>query len=80
MGGTVAAGSAFSLLQSMGMLGSVAIPTAGAIVATGAIVAGAAGNEVKNWWSGDYGEPVKDWWNGSATPVLDWLGHVASKK
>lgn len=76
MGGSVAAGSAFSILQSMGMLGSLAIPAAGVTVVAGAAVAGAAGGEVDRWAKGDYGEPVKDWWNGKHGPVVSqwWNG------
>lgn len=82
----MAAGSAFAILQSMGMVAAVAIPAAGAaIVGTTAVVAAhqqgvlrganAAGGEVARWWGGDYGEPVKNWWNGNfGQPVKSWLG------
>lgn len=38
IGGSVAAGSAFAILQSLGMLGAVAIPAAGAGVLGGALL------------------------------------------
>jgi hypothetical protein len=75
-GGTVAAGSAFAILQSLGMLGAVAIPVAGAAVAGSVVVAAAGGNaamqEVGKWARGEYGEPVKHWWGGTETPVSNW--------
>ncbi|KAF8154002.1 hypothetical protein B0H34DRAFT_676873 [Crassisporium funariophilum] len=81
IGGSVAAGSAFSILQRMGMFGSVAIPVAGAVVAAAVAVeqtgvpqgVRAAGNEVGAWMAGNYGEPVKNWCNGDyGTPVTNW--------
>jgi hypothetical protein len=75
-GGMVAAGSAFAILQSWGMLGAVAIPVAGAAVAGSVVVAAAGGHaameEVGKWARGEYGEPVKKWWGGTETPVSDW--------
>jgi len=82
----VAAGSAFAILQSLGMVAAVAIPVTGAaIVGATAVVAAhqegvwkganAAGDEVAHWGRGDYGEPVKNWLNGDyGQPVSDWWG------
>ena len=88
MGGTVAAGSAFAILQSWGMLYSVAIPVVGTIITAGSIVAATAigdaghntwavanagGREVERWNRGDYGSPVANWWNGAyGDPVARW--------
>jgi hypothetical protein len=46
MGGTVAAGSVFAVLQSWGMIYSVVIPAAGAIIAGGSIVARVARDQI----------------------------------
>jgi hypothetical protein len=94
-GGAVAAGSAFSILQSIGMLGAVAIPAAGAAIAGSVVVAAAGGNaaskEVGKWARGEYGEPIKqwlegtetpvhDWWHGTETPVWNWWSQVTSQR
>ena len=47
MGGIVAAGSAFAILQSWGMLYSVAIPVIGTVITAGSVVAATAGDKIK---------------------------------
>jgi hypothetical protein len=56
--GSVAAGSAFATLQSIGMVGAVTIPATGIAIA-GAAVASMGVSKLVN---GEYGKPVKDWW------------------
>ena len=46
MGGTVAAGSAFAILQSWGMMYSVAIPVTGVVIAAGSAAVAAAGKQI----------------------------------
>jgi hypothetical protein len=87
MGGTVAAGSAFAILQSWGMMYSIIIPVAGTIITAGSVaaatseeacndawvVANASGWEVERWSRGEYGKPVTQWWNGVyGDPVTRW--------
>ncbi|CCX16664.1 Protein of unknown function [Pyronema omphalodes CBS 100304] len=88
IGGSVAAGSAFAMLQSMGMLGAVIIPAVGAGVVGATAVAviaenegirntmagaGHAAGEVGRWASGEYGTPVENWWKGDyGSPVENW--------
>ncbi|KAK2466601.1 hypothetical protein APHAL10511_000859 [Amanita phalloides] len=89
MGGTVAAQSAFAILQSWGMMYSVVIPVSGAIIAAGSVAAATAGNaardswvvanaggrEVERWGRGEYGNPVTQWWSGAyGDPVKRWWG------
>jgi hypothetical protein len=49
MGGYVAAGSAFAILQSIGMVGAVAIPMSG-LGLLGAVLAAPKINERWRWW------------------------------
>jgi hypothetical protein len=46
MGGTVAAGSAFAILQSWGMMYSIIIPVAGTIITAGSVAAATAGKQI----------------------------------
>ncbi|KAI5810426.1 hypothetical protein BZA77DRAFT_327963 [Pyronema omphalodes] len=63
IGGLVAAGSAFAILQSLGMLGSVLIPVVGAGVVGATAVAAIAENEgVRNAVIGAGRNPVGGWW------------------
>jgi len=90
MGGTVAAGSAFSILQSWGMMYSVVIPVAGTLIAAGSAAAGnardtwvvlnAGGREVERWSKGEYGKPVSEWWNGEYGDFMTrwWKGEHGS--
>ncbi|KAK2466598.1 hypothetical protein APHAL10511_000856 [Amanita phalloides] len=88
MGGTVAAQSAFAILQSWGMMYSVVIPVTGTIIAAGSVAAAtvgeqignaariitnAGGREVERWKRGEYGNPVIRWWNSAyGDPVMRW--------
>jgi hypothetical protein len=80
MGGTVAAGSAFAILQSWGMLYSVAIPVIGTIITAGSVVAAtAAGEQIKdaghNTWviANAGGREVERWNRGDyGSPVTNW--------
>ena len=48
MGGNVAAGSAFAILQSWGMLYSTWIPAVGTIIAAGSVVATTVEEQIKD--------------------------------
>ena len=79
MGGSVAAGSAFAMLQSWGMMYPVAIPVAGAVIVAGSVAAatareqiGKAGQDV--WTIANTGrKEVERWSKGEyGTPVTQW--------
>ena len=79
MGGTVAAGSAFAIIQSCGMSYSVAIPVVGTIITAGSIVAATAGEQIK--YASHYawvianacGQEVGRWSRGDyGSPFTNW--------
>ena len=79
MGGTVAAGSAFAILQSWGMMYSVAIPVAGAVIAAGSAAAAVAGEQIgqasQDAWiiANAGGKEVERWSKGEyGSPVTQW--------
>ena len=79
MGGTVAAGSAFAILQSWGMLYSVAIPVIGAAITAGSVVAATAGEQIRDTGhsaciiANAGGQEVERWSRGDCgSPVTNW--------
>ena len=83
MGGTVAAGSAFAILQSWGALYSIAIPVAGTIITGGSVVAATAGEHIRdaayNTWviATAGGREVEKWSKGNyGSPVTNWWNNV----
>ena len=67
MGGNVAAGSAFAILQSWGMSYSVWIPAAGSIITAGSVVAATAGEQIK-----DAGHNAWDIANAGGRKIEKW--------
>lgn len=79
LGGNVAAGSAYAILQSIGMTYAIVFPVVGAAIAGAAVATNSVmqegGKEIHKWAKGDYGEPVKEWMEGKyGNPVSDWWG------
>jgi hypothetical protein len=79
MGGTIAAGSAFAIFQSWGMMYSIVIPVAGTIITAGSVVAAAAGEKIRKaghdtWVTANAGQQeVEKWSKGDyGSPVTDW--------
>jgi len=79
MGGTVAAGSAFAILQSWGMMYSIGIPVAGTIIMAGSVAAATAREQISqaghNAWviTNAGGREVERWSRGEyGNPVTSW--------
>jgi len=83
MGGTVAAGSAFALLQSWGMTYSIVIPVAGTIITAGSVVAATAGKQISEGCNDAWvianagGREIERWGRGEyGNPVTQWRNGV----
>lgn len=79
MGGTVAAQSAFAILEKWGTMYSVIIPVAGTIITAGSVAAGTAGEQIKEgcndaWVIANAGAQEIERWNRGeyGNPVTDW--------
>ena len=83
MGGTVAAGSAFAILQSWGMTYPIIIPVAGTIITAGSVAAAIAGEQIRETSNDAWvianagGQEVGRWNRGEyGNPVTHWWNGV----